>query len=149
MAEKRVSVRLAAIGGKRVRAELTGIGDAGEKGFGKASREMEIANEKLAKFARRAKVAVSVMVAAAAAAGIAMVRSRYKTIDEQPKLAASLHITTASMQVLARAADLAGVSQGDVSQATIMMSELAPGFMMQNGFAPASCSGWAATGSIA
>lgn len=31
----------------------------------KASREMEIANAKLAKFARRAKIAVGVMVAAA------------------------------------------------------------------------------------
>jgi len=123
MVEKRVSVRLAAVGGKQVRAELTGIGDAGKKGFGKASREMEIANAKLAKFARRAKIAVGVMVAAAAAAGIAMVRSSLKTIDEQAKLAASLHTTTASMQVLARAADLAGVSQGEVSQATIMMTK--------------------------
>ncbi len=77
MVEKRVSVRLAAIGGKQVKAELTGIGDAGKKGFGKASREMEIANAKLAKFSRRAKIAVGVMVAAAAAAGIAMVRLSY------------------------------------------------------------------------
>ena len=30
MAEKRVSVRLAAVGGKQVRAELEGVGDAGE-----------------------------------------------------------------------------------------------------------------------
>ncbi len=123
MVEKRVSVRLAAVGGKQVRSELTGIGDAGKKGFGKASREMEIANAKLAKFARRSKVAVGVMVAAAAAAGIAMVRSSLATIDEQAKLATSLRTTTASMQVLARAADLAGVSQGEVSQATIMMTK--------------------------
>jgi len=123
MVEKRVSVRLAAVGGKQVRSELTGIGDAGKKGFGKASREMEIANAKLAKFARRAKIAVGVMVAAAAAAGIAMVRSSLATIDEQAKLAASLRTTTASMQVLARAANLAGVSQGEVEQATIMMTK--------------------------
>ena len=32
MAEKRVSVRLAAVGGKRVRAELEGIGEAGISG---------------------------------------------------------------------------------------------------------------------
>ncbi len=51
MAEKRVSVRLAAVGGKQVKAEFEGIGDAGKKGFGKASREMEIANATLAKFA--------------------------------------------------------------------------------------------------
>jgi len=57
MAEKRVSVRLAAVGGKQVKAELNGIGDAGKRGFGKASREMEIANARLAHFARRAKIA--------------------------------------------------------------------------------------------
>jgi len=123
MADKRVSVRLAAVGGKQVRAELTGIGDAGKKGFGKASREMEVANAKLAKFARRAKIAAGIMAAAAVSAGMAMVRSGLKTIDEQAKLAASLNTTTASMQVLARAADLAGVSQGEVSQATIMMTK--------------------------
>jgi tail tape-measure protein len=123
MAEKRVSVRLAAVGGKQVKAEFEGIGDAGKRGFGKASREMEIANARLARFARRAKIAAGIMAAAAVAAGIAMVRSGLKTIDEQAKLAASLNTTTASMQVLARAADLAGVSQGEVSQATIMMTK--------------------------
>lgn len=123
MAEKRVSVRLAAVGGKQVKAEFEGIGEAGKKGFGKASREMEIANARLARFARRAKIAAGIMAAAAVAAGIAMVRSSLKTIDEQAKLAASLRTTTASMQVLARAADLAGVSQGEVEQATIMMTK--------------------------
>ena len=123
MAEKRVSVRLAAVGGKQVRAEFEGIGEAGKRGFGKASREMEIANAKLAKFARRAKIAAGIMAAAAVSAGIAMVRSGLQVIDEQAKLAASLGTTTASLQVLARAADLAGVSQGEVQQATIMMTK--------------------------
>ena len=123
MTEKRVSVRLAAVGGKQVRAELEGIGEAGKRGFGKASREMEIANAKLAKFARRAKIAAGIMAAAAVSAGIAMVRSGLQVIDEQAKLAASLDTTTASLQVLARAAELAGVSQGEVEQATIMMTK--------------------------
>ena len=123
MAEKRVSVRLAAVGGKQVRAELEGIGEAGKRGFGKASREMEIANAKLARFARRAKIAAGIMAAAAVSAGVAMVRSGLQVIDEQAKLAASLGTTTASLQVLARAADLAGVSQGEVEQATIMMTK--------------------------
>jgi hypothetical protein len=123
MAEKRVSVRLAAVGGKQVKAEFEGIGDAGKRGFGKASREMEIANARLARFARRAKIAAGIMAAAAVAAGIAMVRSSLQTIDEKAKLATSLRTTTASMQVLARAADLAGVSQGEVEQATIMMTK--------------------------
>jgi len=123
MAEKRVSVRLAAVGGKQVRAELEGIGEAGKRGFGKASREMEIANAKLAKFARRAKIAAGIMAAAAVSAGVAMVRTGLQTIDEQAKLAASLGTTTESLQVLARAAELAGVSQGEVEQATIMMTK--------------------------
>jgi len=123
MAERRVSVRLAAVGGRQVRAELEGIGEAGRRGFGKASREMEIANARLARFARRAKIAAGIMAAAAVSAGIAMVRSGLQVIDEQAKLAASLGTTTESLQVLARAADLAGVSQGEVEQATIMMTK--------------------------
>jgi len=123
MAERRVSVRLAAVGGKQVRAELEGIGEAGKRGFGKASREMEIANAKLAKFARRANIVAGIMAAAAISAGVAMVRSGLQVIDEQAKLAASLGTTTASLQVLARAAELAGVSQGEVEQATIMMTK--------------------------
>jgi len=123
MAEKKVSVRLAAVGGKQVRAELEGIGEAGKRGFGKASREMEIANRKLARFARRVKIAAGIMAAAAVSAGIAMVRSGLQVVDEQAKLAASLGTTTASLQVLARAAELAGVSQGEVEQATIMMTK--------------------------
>jgi len=51
MAEKRVSVRLAAVGGKQVRAELEGVGDAGVRGFGRMSREAELANARLAAFA--------------------------------------------------------------------------------------------------
>ena len=45
MAEKRVSVRLAAVGGRQVRAELEGVGEAGARGFGRLSREMEAASE--------------------------------------------------------------------------------------------------------
>ena len=41
MAEKRVSVRLAVVGGREVRAELEGVGEAGNRGFGRLGREME------------------------------------------------------------------------------------------------------------
>ena len=123
MAEKRVSVRLAAVGGKQVKAEFEGIGDAGKRGFGKASREMEIANARLARFARRARIAAGIMAAAAVAAGISMVRSSLQTIDEQAKMAASLRTTTESMQVLSRAGDLAGISMGEIEQATIQLTK--------------------------
>jgi len=123
LAEKKVNVRLAAVGGKLVKAEFEGVGEAAKRGFGKASREVELANAKLAKFARRAKIATGIMAAAAISAGVSMVRSSLQTIDAQAKLAASLGTTTASIQVLARAAELAGVSQGEVEQATIMMTK--------------------------
>ena len=123
MAEKRVSVRLAAVGGKQVKAEFEGIGESGKRGFGKASREMEIANARLARFARRAKIAAGIMAAAAVAAGVSMVRSSLQTIDEQAKLAASLRTTTESLQVLNRAGDLAGVSMGEIEQATIQLTK--------------------------
>ena len=123
MAEKRVSVRLAAVGGEKVKAEFEGIGRAGKRGFGKVSREADIANAKLAKFARRAKIAAGIMAAAALTAGIAMVRSGLNVIDEQAKLAASLRTTTESLQVLTRAGDLAGVSMGEIQQATLQLTK--------------------------
>gem|GEM_PF-3496984 len=43
MAEKRVSVRLAAVGGRQVRAELEGVGEAGARGFGRLSDETYVA----------------------------------------------------------------------------------------------------------
>lgn len=47
MAEKRVSVRLVAEGGRQVRDELEGIGEAGTRGLGRVSSEMELANARL------------------------------------------------------------------------------------------------------
>ena len=69
MAEKRVSVRLVAEGGRQVRAELEGIGEAGTRGFGRLSSEMELANARLGSFARKAGIALAAVTAAAAAAG--------------------------------------------------------------------------------
>lgn len=131
MAEKRVSVRLAAVGGKQVRAELEGVGDAGARGFGRMSREAELANAKLSAFATRVKIAAGVAVAAAVAAGVAMVKSGLETIDAQANLAQSLGTTTRSIQVLAFAGDLAGVSMDDIAAAskklTLKLSEAAGG----------------------
>jgi len=118
MAEKRVSVRLAAVGGRQVRAELEGVGEAGSRGFGRLSREMEAANARMAAFSRRVKVAAAAAVVAAAAAGVAMVRSGLQTVDAQAKLAQSLGTTVASIQTLERAGELAGVSISGIEQAT-------------------------------
>lgn len=110
MAEKRVSVRLSAVNGRQVRAELTGVGEAGARGFKRVSREVEMANARLAAFARRARIAARIAAASVAAAGVAMVRSGLQTIDAQAKLAHSFGTTTESVQVLARAAELSGSS---------------------------------------
>jgi hypothetical protein len=118
MAEKRVSVRLAAVGGRQVRAELEGIGEAGSRGFGRLGREMEAANARLAAFSRRVTIAMAAAVTAAAAAGVAMVRSGLQTVDAQAKLAQSLGTTVASIQTLERAGELAGVSMSGIEQAT-------------------------------
>ena len=122
MAEKRVSVRLKAEGGRQVRAELEGVGAAGARGFGRLSREMDLANARVAAFARRAKLAAAAATAALAAAGAAMIRSGLQTVDAQAKLAASLDTTVASIQVLERAGDLAGVSMGQIEQATVQLT---------------------------
>jgi len=122
MTEKRVSVRLSASGGRQVRAELEGVGDAGTRGFGRLSREMDLANARLAALSRRAALAAGVMAAATVVAGVAMIRSGLQTVDAQAKMAQSLGTTVESLQVLDRAADLSGVSMGNVEQATVQLT---------------------------
>jgi hypothetical protein len=122
MTEKRVSVRLSATGGRQVKAELEGVGAAGARGFGRLSREMEGANARLAAFARRARVAMAAAAAAIAAAATAMIRSGLQVIDSQAKMAASLGTTVESLQVLERAGELAGVSMGQIEQATVQLT---------------------------
>ena len=68
MSTKQVSVRLAVIGGEKVRTALEGVGEAGKRGLGRLSQEMEAANRRLAGFARRVKVASAAAVAATMAA---------------------------------------------------------------------------------
>jgi hypothetical protein len=118
MAEKRVSVRLVAEGGRQVRAELEGIGEAGSRGFGRLSSEMELANARLGSFARKAGIALAAVTVAAAAAGVAMIRSGLANVDAQAKLAQSMQTTVESVQTLTWAGELAGVSMGEIEQAT-------------------------------
>lgn len=118
MAEKRVSVRLAVVGGREVRAELQGIGDAGEQGMRRLSREMDAANTRVAAFYRRVQIAAAAAAAAFAAGAAAMIRSGLQVVDAQAKLAQSLGTTVESIQVLERAGELAGVSMSGIEQAT-------------------------------
>ncbi|HCE02575.1 MAG TPA: phage tail tape-measure protein, partial [Acidobacteria bacterium] len=118
MAEKRVSVRLAVVGGREVRAELQGIGDAGEQGFRRLSREMDAANSRVAAFYRRVQIAAAAAATAFAAGAAVMIRSGLQVVDAQAKLAQSLGTTVESIQVLERAGELAGVSMSGIEQAT-------------------------------
>jgi hypothetical protein len=118
MAEKRVSVRLAVVGGREARAELQGIGDAGEQGFRRLSREMDAANSRVAAFYRRVQIAAAAAATAFAAGAAAMIRSGLQVVDAQAKLAQSLGTTVESIQVLERAGELAGVSMSGIEQAT-------------------------------
>ena len=120
MAEKRVSVRLAAVGGRQVRAELEGVGEAGSRGFGRLSREMEAANARLAAFSRRGPgIAAAAAVAAAAAAGVAMVRSGPADGRRaRPSWRSRSAPRSPSIQTLERAGELAGVSMSGIEQAT-------------------------------
>jgi hypothetical protein len=111
------------VGGRQVRAELEGVGEAGARGFGRLSREMELANTRLAAFARAARAdRGGGSGGALAAAATAMIRSGLQTVDAQAKLAASLDTTVESIQVLERAGDLAGVSMGQIEQATMQLT---------------------------
>ncbi|NGQ93428.1 phage tail tape measure protein [Rhodobacter sp. HX-7-19] len=111
MAEKRVSVRLAAVGGRQVRAELEGIGEAGTRGFGRLSREMEAANTRLAAFARRAGIAMAVAASAATAGLGIIVRNAAQSADQIRQFAQVANATPESFQRWAAGARTVGVEQ--------------------------------------
>ncbi len=118
MAEKRCPSASSPKAAARLRAELEGIGEAGTRGFGRLSSEMELANARLGAFARKAGIALAAVTAAAVATGVAMVRSGLDVIGAQADMAASLKTTVESLQVLTWAGELAGVSMGEIEQAT-------------------------------
>ncbi|MBU9699992.1 phage tail tape measure protein [Rhodobacteraceae bacterium HSP-20] len=111
MAEKRVSVRLAAVGGRQVRAELEGIGEAGTRGLGRLSREMEAANTRLAAFARRAGIAMAAAASAATAGLGIIVRNAAQSADQIRQFAQVANATPESFQRWAAGARTVGVEQ--------------------------------------
>ena len=111
MAEKRVSVRLAAVGGRQVRAELEGVGEAGAKGFGRLSREMELANTRLASFARRAGLALGAAAAAATASLGLIVRSTAESAAQIRQFAQVANATPEALQRWTAGARTVGIEQ--------------------------------------
>ena len=86
--------------------------------FSRGARRAESRSAQLGKALGR----ISIGAAAAGGAILALARRSGNLIDEQAKLALSLGSTTASIQVLQRAGDLAGVSFGVIEQATIALT---------------------------
>ncbi|CUA90394.1 tape measure domain [Chelatococcus sambhunathii] len=76
MAEKRVSVRLAAVGGRQVQAEIAGIGETGAQSFRKIRREVDVTNAALARIAGVLGGALSIRQIAAYADSWSELRSR-------------------------------------------------------------------------
>ena len=111
MAEKRVSVRLAAVGGRQVRAELEGVGDAGARGFGRLSREMEAANTRLAAFARRVGVAMGAAAAATTAALGVIVRTTAQSAAQIQQFAQVANATPEVFQRWSAASATVGIEQ--------------------------------------
>jgi len=111
MAEKRVSVRLAAVGGRQVRAELEGVGEAGARGFGRLSREMEAANTRLAGFARRVGVAMGAAAAATTAALGVIVRTTAQSAAQIQQFAQVANATPEVFQRWSAASATVGIEQ--------------------------------------
>jgi hypothetical protein len=111
MATKQVSVRLSATGGRQVRAEMEGVGEAGSRGFGRLSREMETANARLASFARRAQIAATAAATALAGAALSMTRSTMTADNEISQLSQVANATPEVFQRWSAASNTVGIEQ--------------------------------------
>ncbi len=111
MAEKRVSVRLSATGGRQVRAELEGVGAAGSRGIGRLSRELDQANARMAAFARRAKIAATAAATALAGAVVAMTRSTVAAANEIGQLSQVANANPEVFQRWSAASATVGIAQ--------------------------------------
>jgi methyl-accepting chemotaxis protein len=111
MADKRVSVRLSATGGRQVRSELEGVGASGAKGFGRLSREMDQANARMATFARRAKLAGWAAATALSAAVVSMTRSTVSAANEISQLSQVANANPEVFQRWSAASSTVGIAQ--------------------------------------
>ncbi|KUP91803.1 phage tail tape measure protein [Tritonibacter horizontis] len=88
--------------------------------MGTVERRMGVLASKMEGAGRRMALGLTLPMAGAATIAV---RASLKIIDAQAKTAQSLNTTVASMQVLQRAADLSGVSMGEVEQATLQLTK--------------------------
>lgn len=85
-----------------------------KKGAQKAAKSLGDIREK----ANVGAKAFTAMAAAAAAAGVVMVKAGMESVDAQAKLAAQLKTTSADLAILSRAFDMSGVSQEQLRSGT-------------------------------
>jgi hypothetical protein len=111
MVEKKVSVRLSATGGRQVRAELEGVGEAGARGMGRLSRELEQANARMAAFARSARIAATAAATALAVAVVSMTRSTVAAANEVGQLSQVANANPEVFQRWAAASATVGIEQ--------------------------------------
>jgi hypothetical protein len=111
MSTKQVSVRLSATGGRQVRAELEGVGEAGARGMGRLSREMEQANARMAAFARRARIAASAAATVLTTAVVAMSRSTVAAANEIGQLSQMANANPELFQRWSAASATVGIEQ--------------------------------------
>lgn len=111
MTTKQVSVRLSATGGRQVRAELEGVGEAGSRGIGRLSRELDQANARMAAFARRAKIAATAAAVALAGAVVAMTRSTIIAANEIDQLSQVANAAPELFQRWSAASATVGIEQ--------------------------------------
>lgn len=106
MAERRVSVRLAAVGGKELKAELLGVGEAGQNAFGGLERAAD-----------RAGSRVERMGASSSNAGYRMQQLGFQVQDVIVSLQAGQNPLTVFIQQGSQIAQIYGGQNGGVGQA--------------------------------
>ncbi|WP_158963907.1 phage tail tape measure protein [Chachezhania sediminis] len=109
-----------------LRALLSLDSAAFEKGAKRAQTSMgkleRFMSKAAAKMTSVGKTMSARVTAPLVAAGGLMVRSSLRTVDAQAKFAQSLGTTTSSIQTLTRAADMAGISQGELEGSLLRMT---------------------------
>jgi hypothetical protein len=84
----------------------------------KLDKGLDNSQKRLAAFAKKAAIASAAVATATVVAFAALGRRSFEVVDAQAKLAESLGTTTASIQNLSRAGQLAGVPMSNIEQAT-------------------------------
>lgn len=95
-------------------------GKRAEASMGRLERRMNQFGRKMQAHGKKLSLTVTAPLAGLATVAV---KSSLSVVDAQAKMAQSLGTSVASIQVLERAGDLAGVSMGEVEQATLQLTK--------------------------